>query len=99
MGTLPIQANGSVYPFNNAAPANLPLVTVLFFLKKYNSNIRLTIYANNLDFCTGADPDVVMIWSATRIGRSDFILALIRRLMKNPYEAVDSNGNKLSLAA
>ena len=99
MGTLPIQANGSLYPFNNAAPANLPLVTVLFCLKKYSSNIRLTIYANNLDFCTGADPDVVMIWSATRIGRSDFILALIRRLMKNPYEAVDSNGNKLSLAA
>ena len=99
MGTLPIQTDGRFYPFHNAAPANLNHVTVLFCLKQYNSNIRLTMYANDLDFCTGVDSDVVMIWTAPRIGRSDFVLAVIRRLMEHPYQAVDSQGNKLSLAA
>ena len=40
-----------------------------------------------------------MIWTSPRSGKADFIAAVIRRLIKNDYTAIDSGGNALSLQA
>ena len=51
-----------LYAFNVAYPEDLQLATVLFCLKKYDSEVRLTIYANDLNFQTGAEEgDIPMI--------------------------------------
>ena len=49
-GLLPIDENGRLLPFNVAAPEEHHLATILFCLKKYDSDVRLTVYPNDLTF-------------------------------------------------
>ena len=52
-GLLPLSDEGTLLPLNIAVPEDVDYATVLFCLKKYSSDVRLTIYANDLNFQTG----------------------------------------------
>ena len=57
----------------------------------------MTFTDETLEFWRGPRGNATPLFKAPRCGRGDFITAVIEYMSKQPYQAVDSSGNKLSL--
>ena len=98
-GFLPVTADGTLFPFSSAEVlADIAVARVLFVLKRYESDVRISLIPRNLNFWRGEfENNVDEIQTAPRFGRYDFINLVVKRLTQNDYLALDAFGNRLSL--
>ena len=53
-GFLPVTADGTLFPFSSAeVPADIALARVLFILKRYDSDVRISLIPRTLNFWRG----------------------------------------------
>ena len=96
-GLLPVRDNGTLYPIRADFPEDAQNRAVLFYLKKYDAQVRIHFHPQRLNFQRGDHNDLSGLWTAPRSGRGDFVEALVKRITKHAYRAVDTFGNELIL--